>query len=454
MTICEENHSSSTRASFEHSSGTRVPDGRNSKRATLPGAVLVMALITSACTVPGPCNDTASNDPVCITASGGDSTSSGGSIATATAHDTTPGEAGTDSAVSVTESSSDTANETVGETLSGSDSANETTVGDGNLWCDDSDNDGFGDPESCASVAPGDDPPDGTVNNNNDCNDQDENTYPGAAENEPELCAADNDDDGYGDQTPVDGVDPGSDCNDSHPIINLDCLCKPVDDLEINCTSPSWGFAIVDNLSGPTEPEWGWSQNSQEICEPNNGPSTGIVCDGWDMASGTRNFIVEVKSEIDNDWIGVFFGWQDWSHYYFLSWKKTAQLADLGNLDCLPIGTFAGGITVKSVDALVVGDVGCRDMHEDADTLHSELIWSPGDSPDTNQGWAYNVPYLFAIDMSLDTGFIITITNLNTKETVAVIDSDDTTYPDGKVGFLSASQEASCLSGFSSTYCE
>ncbi|MGH1344818.1 MAG: hypothetical protein ACRBN8_24875, partial [Nannocystales bacterium] len=52
------------------------------------------------------------------------------------------------------------------------------------LWCDDVDMDGFGDPKSCVTVPPGEDPPDGSVNNNNDCDDTSEFAFPGAAPND------------------------------------------------------------------------------------------------------------------------------------------------------------------------------------------------------------------------------------------------------------------------------
>lgn len=82
-------------------------------------------------------------------------------------------------------------------------------------YCVDADGDGFGDPDTCVDVPPGDDPPDGSVPNGDDCADDNGNAYPGAAQEEPELCAVDEDGDGYGDATPPDGVDPGSDCVDT-----------------------------------------------------------------------------------------------------------------------------------------------------------------------------------------------------------------------------------------------
>jgi|GEM_PF-1420844 len=90
------------------------------------------------------------------------------------------------------------------------------TGGDPVAYCDDVDMDGFGDPDACVEVDPGEDPPKGTVPNDDDCADDNANAYPGAAEMEPELCAEDEDDDGWGDDDPPEGVEPGSDCADDN----------------------------------------------------------------------------------------------------------------------------------------------------------------------------------------------------------------------------------------------
>lgn len=84
--------------------------------------------------------------------------------------------------------------------------------GDG-LWCRDNDADGFGDPDDCVET---DDPPEGFVENNDDCDDASADTFPGAAQTEdPEACMTDADDDGWGDADPSsDAAVPGTDCAD------------------------------------------------------------------------------------------------------------------------------------------------------------------------------------------------------------------------------------------------
>jgi len=54
-----------------------------------------------------------------------------------------------------------------------------------------------------------------------DCNDEDPYTFPGAAlEDSDTACMTDFDGDGYGDANPADGVEAGTDCDDTDPTIN------------------------------------------------------------------------------------------------------------------------------------------------------------------------------------------------------------------------------------------
>ncbi|TPV93409.1 MAG: hypothetical protein B7733_20565 [Myxococcales bacterium FL481] len=94
----------------------------------------------------------------------------------------------------------------------GSDTGSSDTGAEEEL-CADEDNDGFGDPDNCAAP---DDAEVGWVDNDDDCDDTNAQTYPGAAEQEPLLCANDDDEDGWGDDDPPAGVDPGTDCDDAN----------------------------------------------------------------------------------------------------------------------------------------------------------------------------------------------------------------------------------------------
>ncbi|PCC73617.1 hypothetical protein SAMN02745121_07366 [Nannocystis exedens] len=121
---------------------------------------------------------------------------------------------------SATEGSATEGSNSNSESNSNSNSNSESdtiTGGGGGVWCEDKDGDGFGDPANCVPQEPGEDPPAGFVPNDDDCADDDANTFPGAAENEdpPDACMQDLDGDGWGDSTPDDpDVTPGTDCDD------------------------------------------------------------------------------------------------------------------------------------------------------------------------------------------------------------------------------------------------
>ncbi len=97
--------------------------------------------------------------------------------------------------------------------------AGTTETGGGEIYCVDGDDDGFGDPDDCEEVPAGEDPPAGSVPESqaNDCDDDDPNTFPGAAElDDPDACMTDADDDGYGDDMPSNpNAEAGTDCNDA-----------------------------------------------------------------------------------------------------------------------------------------------------------------------------------------------------------------------------------------------
>ncbi len=347
----------------------------------------------------------------------------------------------------------DTAPETATENSSTDQPTTVSETGPGTVWCADADNDGYGDADTCMDVPPGVDPPTGSVDNADDCDDTNDHTHPGAAEQEPALCANDGDDDGWGDHDPPDGVDPGSDCNDNNSLVYAHCLCEPIVDSEDPiCSSPAWDYILFALIDPFTEPMWIYNDNM--LCQASNGPPSAFLCDGWELDDDNKAHVTfDVKVDTDNDWIGFVFGWQDWAHFYAFTWKRDSATVQDDNLDCQAIGTFKGGMMVKMIDAPTEQDINCRDMHDDEDTSHSVLLWDPVESPNTNKGWEPGVTYLFDLDMSQDQGFVLTIYDLDANKTVATIASDDTTYPDGHVGVFAASQVASCWSGFSSASC-
>jgi hypothetical protein len=129
---------------------------------------------------------------------------------------------------------------------------------------------------------------------NQDCDDSDENTFPGAAPNDAPFdnaCMKDTDGDDYGDDSPPDpGIVPGTDCNDNaasaNPGNSTDATCNGVDD---DCD----GANDDDYVSVPTACGTGVCASTgvtscvggfvQDSCTP--GPQDepfDVTCDGFD----------------------------------------------------------------------------------------------------------------------------------------------------------------------------
>ncbi len=163
-------------------------------------------------------SDSASATANSASASEGSDTDSATASASASASDSDTESATESNSASNTDSDSasdtDGDSETDGSSETDGDSDSDTT-GPSTPYCEDTDDDGFGDPDACVDVPDGGTPPDGTVPNGDDCDDDDDNTFPGAAELDSETeCMQDEDGDGWGDDDPADGVTAGSDCSD------------------------------------------------------------------------------------------------------------------------------------------------------------------------------------------------------------------------------------------------
>ena len=125
-------------------------------------------------------------------------------------NDSTAGESETDAQTTTNDPTDDpTDNPSASDT--DEPTAGSATMG-GGVNCKDNDGDGFGDPEMCM-----DQPFPGSVPNNEDCADDNKDAFPGSAENDSTTaCMEDADGDGYGDDMPPEGVDPGTDCDDDN----------------------------------------------------------------------------------------------------------------------------------------------------------------------------------------------------------------------------------------------
>ncbi len=180
-------------------------------------------------------------------------------------------------------------NDCDGEINEADSNTDETTLG---AWYVDGDGDGYGDPEreslGCAI------PDDGLVwvTSNEDCDDADATTHPGAAENESaDLCTRDRDGDGWGDDASGRPYQPGSDCDDTVATVHpgADEACDGVDSdcaggpsaLEEDVDEDRWVACTVEEGAWLGDP----AIRGGDDCAPADGsrhPAADEICDGDD----------------------------------------------------------------------------------------------------------------------------------------------------------------------------
>jgi len=381
----------------------------------------------------------------------------------------------------------------------------------GVAWCSDADADGFGDPDACTTVPDGETPPDGTVDNDDDCDDNSATTFPGAAPNDDATaCMKDEDDDDWGDTDVPDGVEPGVDCDDGDQSIPPGCMTVDVSanpanilaggsssllaepmlgdgdytfdwthavslddasiagpqatpavsttyDVEVtdgqgeqaggfatvhvtdtavplSLCQPLDGAALGVDLENHPTPLWAYTNDDTQACETANGDPAALVCDiVLDDASFTSRF--EVQSNDDDDQLGFVWGYQDAAHFYVFTWRRNDQTWNNCN------DTFAPeGMVVKRIDA--GSPLVCDDMLGVADTSNSTTLLDPDDLSD--QGWSYNEEYVFELSHTPQ-DFTLSVRRADDDSVVAEATVVDDTYPTGRFGPYTFSQEGSCF---------
>ncbi len=175
--------------------------------------------------------------------------------------------------------------------------------------CTDTDGDGYGNPgdASCPNGA------------QTDCNDNDANTFPGAAPlDSTTLCMKDTDGDNYGSSSPPAGVTAGTDCNDGNIAVNPGAaeICDGIDN---NCAN-----GVDDGLPKS------WQKTGQFDTEAAGATNpTGIAFDSSDNTL----------------WILHSFSTTDFVYHF----SKTGT--NLGNgFSTSGLGTNPRGITVDTAD--------------------------------------------------------------------------------------------------------
>jgi len=173
-------------------------------------------------------------------------------------------------------------------------------------WYADVDGDGFGDENATATQAC--DAPSGMSATNDDCDDSDGDTAPGAAtEDSATACMTDADGDGFGSDTVTGTVQAGSDCDDSSATINTDATeicdtsdtdedCNGVaDDNDSGVTGTTAWYTDSDGDGDGDENDAGVSQCEQ----PANTSSNNSDCDDSDSNRFGNN--TETSDEEDED---------------------------------------------------------------------------------------------------------------------------------------------------------
>ena len=118
-------------------------------------------------------------------------------------------------------------------------------------YYEDVDGDGFGVTTSTSDAC---DPPTGFVVESTDCDDTlatGTQTFPGAAETDSATaCMRDDDLDGYGDDSALTPVTPGTDCDDAEIDTNPGATDTPQDGVDQDCSGTDAPFAVSDLVAG------------------------------------------------------------------------------------------------------------------------------------------------------------------------------------------------------------
>jgi hypothetical protein len=177
-----------------------------------------------------------------------------------------------------------------------------------------------------------------------DCNDDDENTYVGAAEHDSTVtCMTDSDGDGYGDDNPITGVTAGSDCsdsdNDTYPFAqetssSWDYNCDGMEALGYtNCEGEMYSYGSIDKYFLYCNTQVGWAAGNQACID---GGYDGLAS----VLSSSQNSDLLAMSG-NNTWIGLtddFFEgaweWEDGSVFSYNNWANN-EPNNTGNEDCV-----------------------------------------------------------------------------------------------------------------------
>ena len=137
-----------------------------------------------------------------------------------------------------------------------------------------------------------------------DCDDNDANTYPGAAAlDSVSTCMTDADDDGWGDDNPVSGVNAGTDCDDADSTLNMDdadddgagTCDDDCDDDDAN-TYPGAATSESETECMTDADGDGWGETN-----PDDGITAGTDCDDSDSELNNDDADADSSTTCDGD---------------------------------------------------------------------------------------------------------------------------------------------------------
>ena len=225
----------------------------------------------------------------------------------------------------------------------------------------------------------------------------------------------------------------------------------------------SWDVVILTASNYPTAP------NPNYICESNgiarrqtvNGKGATVISD-LVLTNAQMIGYISVETSSDDDLIGFVWGWQSPIHHYLLNWKRISQnlggncgnaLAGIGVLKVDAATTAPDSLTFNpsygfdSSDHIFPCAVGWSNDRTNAALIgaNGQFLLSPRDPGAFTGGWVafttyrfefYYTPTRTKIRVYTDDLMTGTTTTLVTELLIA-----DSSYPLGKFGFYSNSQE-------------
>jgi len=215
-----------------------------------------------------------------------------------------------------------------------------------------------------------------------------------------------------------------------------------LDDVSCKITNFGWG--------GLESVDWDWNPDLVELCQVNNSSPTARFC-GWSLSNANLQGRFEVKTGIDDDYLGFLWGIQPFDQmamepeqFYFMSWKQGEQLGFCG--DDYP-DSGREGIIIKRIDVKDANNapLTCADFHDPHDTENSVVL--ADEMAFTEVGWDDKVAYVFDLTHT-PTGFTVKVLRDDDNSLVAEKEFVDDTYPNGQVGFYAYSQQKTCFSNF------